>query len=196
MGLQFLPSKMVERIIPALTVKNWSGFTNQPDGDAVEILSSDALDVGLCTIWGTVKTTGEFKGETVTLTGTDVVTTVENDWDDIVGVFLGDKNGDNITRAVGTITVREASANGEITTITATYFHSGMITLELRGLEAEIALSSGTVYWNTLEVATELNGAKRAADIETVFRIQTDDYLWVIANNNGADICILVFHDV
>ena len=90
--------KTVDYIIPTFDVTAWSGFANQPDGDGVEVVSNNAGDTGLLTIFGTVKTTGTLKYETVTLKGTTVVATTETDWDDILGAFLGDVHGDNMDR--------------------------------------------------------------------------------------------------
>ena len=38
--------KTVDFIIPTFDVTAWSGFTNQPDGDKVEIISNNAADTG------------------------------------------------------------------------------------------------------------------------------------------------------
>ena len=57
-------------VIPTFDLLAWSGFTNQPADDGVEIVSSSASDVGKCTIFGTTHAGGAFAYETVTLTGT------------------------------------------------------------------------------------------------------------------------------
>ena len=187
--------KKARIIIPAMTITNWAGFTNQPDGDALEILSDSASDTGLCTIWGTNKLTGAFQYETVTLTGTDAVTTTMLQWDDIYGIFLGDRFGGNITRAVGTITVREASGNLAVTTITATNFQKGMFVVEARGLNVEVDNASGKIYWNTLEVATANNGYYDVGTASNRFKIGVSDYLYIISDNTGCTTSILVLED-
>lgn len=87
-------------------------FGNQPLNDGVEVISDAAGDVQSCTIYGTTQGTDTVVKETVTLNGTTEVATTKTDWGVILGVELG-------SVAIGTVTVREASANGAITTITA-----------------------------------------------------------------------------
>jgi hypothetical protein len=182
-------------IIPEMSIVNWAGFGNQPDGDALEILSNSASDVGLCTIWGTDKTTGLLCVETITLTGTDAVTTVKTNWDDIVAVFLGDRFGGNITRAVGTITIREASTNGAVTTITATNFQKGMFIIEARGLNVEVDNATGKIYWSTLTTVTALNGYYDAGTAVRRFKIGVSDYLYIISDNSGCTASVIVYED-
>lgn len=87
-------------------------FGNQPSNDGVEVISSDAGDTQSCTIYGTTQGADTVVKETVTLNGTTQVATTKTDWGVILGVELG-------SAAVGTVTIREASANATITTITA-----------------------------------------------------------------------------
>ena len=146
-------------IIPLFDVKAHSGFANQPDGDAVAVISNSASDTGLCTIFGTNKTTGAFKYETVTLTGTSAVTTTETDWGSVYGVFLGDIYGKTTKAAVGTITVREASADQAITTIAATKMGIGLQAFYgLTGRDVTIAQVSGNLYLYDAGIATTANG--------------------------------------
>lgn len=187
--------KKARIIIPEMTITNWAGFGNQPDGDGLEIGSDSASDVGLCTIWGTDKTTGLLCVETITLTGVTFVSTVKLNWDDIVAVFLGDRYGNNITRAVGTITVREASGNLAVTTITATNFQGGMLVIEARGLNVEIDNASGKIYWNTLAVATANNGYYDVGTASNRFKAGVSDYLYIISDNTGCVTSIIIFED-
>jgi len=182
-------------IIPALTVTNWSGFANQPSGDGVEIVSNSTNDTGYCTIWGTNDTTGDLITETITLTGTDVVTLDETDWGNIYAVFLGDKYGDNITRAVGTITIREASADQAITTVTAGNFNKGMAIFNCQGLNVEVDNATGKIYWNTLTVATAANGYYDAGTASNRFQIGVIDYLHIISDNSGCTTSVIVYED-
>lgn len=87
-------------------------FGNQPANDGVEVISDNAGDVQSCTIYGTTQGTDTVVKEAVTLDGTTQVATTKVDWGVILGVELG-------SVAIGTVTVREASANATITTITA-----------------------------------------------------------------------------
>lgn len=95
-------------------------FTNQPSNDGVEILSDNAGDVQVATVYGTTTGTDTVVAEPITLTGTVAVSTVKVDW----GVILGVKVA---SAAVGTITFREASGNAAITTIAPAALSSGII---------------------------------------------------------------------
>ena len=182
-------------IIPSMTIVNWAGFGNQPDGDGLEIVSNSASDVGLCTVWGTLKTTGAFKYETVTLTGTSAVSTLETDWDDIYSVFLGDAFGRSITPAVGTITLREASADQAVTTLTAGVFNKGMFFIHAKGLNVEVHNTSGKIYWNVNKVATAVNGLYNVGTAFKQYNIGVSDYLSIISDNSGCVTQIVVMED-
>lgn len=112
-------------------------FTNQPGGDAVEIVSNSASDTQDATVYGTTNGTDTLVKETITLDGTNVVTTTKTDWGDILGIELS-------AAAVGTITFREASGNATITTITATNTQKGV---------ESIAVSSQSVGPSTPTIA-------------------------------------------
>ena len=182
-------------IIPSMTIVNWAGFGNQPDGDTVEIISNSASDTGLCTIWGSDKITGALCHETVTLTGTDAVTTVKTNWDDIYSILLGDALGNNITPAVGTITFREGSTNGAITTITAGVFNAGMFFISGVGSNVEIHNASGKIYWNVGRVCTATNGLYHDGVTFKQFNIGVRDYLSIISDNSGCVTQIVVMED-
>lgn len=147
-------------IIPMMDLLAWSGFTNQPTNDGVEIVSDSASDVGKCTIFGTTNTGGAFAYETVTLTGTTAVATTKTDWGNIYGIFLGDIYGKNYSPAVGTITIREASADQTITTIVATKISKGMVALNLTGKSIILNVHSGNVWKRCAGVVTTANGFK------------------------------------
>jgi hypothetical protein len=111
--------------VPALT-SNYAGdnfasaitglaFGNQPTNDGVEVVSSSAADTTSVTIYGTTTGTLTVVSETVVLTGTTAVSTEKTDW----GVVLGFEIPRGKPLAAGTITVREASGNATISTLTA-----------------------------------------------------------------------------
>lgn len=94
-------------------------FTNQPTNDGVEVVSDDAGDTTQ-----TVTVIG-ITGETVTvedieLNGTTPVASSKTDFDEILAVKL-DASCD------GTVTVREASGDLAITTITTGNLNSGVV---------------------------------------------------------------------
>ena len=182
-------------IIPATLITNWSGFSNQPDGDGLEILSNSTSDTGLCTIWGTNKLTGALEVETVTLAGTVEVKTAMLQWDDIIAVFVGDRYGGNITAAVGTITVREASANQTVITLSAADTHAGMLMIDARGHNVEIDNASGKIYWNTLSVASATNGYYDVGTASNRFKVGVKDYLSIISDDTGCTTSVIVYED-
>jgi len=183
-------------IIPVFQVGG-DAFTNMPDGDAVEVLSNSASDVSVLTIFGTNKTTGLLKHETITLNGTNVVTTVETDWGNVYGLFLGDIYGKNSSVAVGTITVREASGNAAITTITAGVRSRGTQIFDLRGRDINIHFISGNTWKNANHngiYPTSNNSLKYAAAAVKDESIRT--YLYLLGDSSGSLVQIEVTDDV
>jgi hypothetical protein len=181
-------------VIPAFDILAWSGFTNQPDGDDVEIISNSASDVGKCTIFYTKKSDGTFTHTTVTLTGTNAkALTGANDVDDVLGIVLGDIDGQNITPAVGTITIREASGGQAITTIAATKISKGMVALDFGGKDVIYRILSGNAWKNTAAVVTAANGFKmESGDARDEF---VSGHLYLISDTSGASCSIDVLAD-
>ena len=187
--------RQIEFIIPLFDTDAWSGFTNQPDGDAVEILSDSASDVGKCTIFGTNKTTGAFKYETVTLTGATAVTTTETDWGNIYGMFLGDIYGKNIAAAVGTITFREASGNQAINTLTAGDISDGLVAFDFKGKDITIVQVSGNLYLKNNGAATTANGYPFSSGEKFSFMTPTaGSLISLIADTSAATSKIIVWN--
>lgn len=183
-------------IIPLFQVGG-AAFTNMPDGDAVEILSNSASDVNKITVFGTNKTTGLLKYETITMTGTNAVTTVETDWGNVYGLFLGDIYGKNSTVAVGTITVREASGNAEITTFSAGVRSRGSQIFLLNGLDVIEHYISGNTWKNANNTGvypTVSNSFKFTAGMAKDEAIR--EYLYLLGDSSGSTVQIEVAEDV
>lgn len=98
------------------------GYGNQPANDGVELVSDSALDVQTATVIGTTTGVDTVVVEAVVLTGTTPVATVKTDWGIILAIKLS-------SAAVGTITVREASADQTITTLAPAATSSGVTTV-------------------------------------------------------------------
>lgn len=115
-------AKTLASQVTMVSAETGGGFANQPAGDGVEIVSASAADTTqTVTIYGTI--TGALTtvtSETVALTGTDAVSTDITTWQTILGVELS-------AATAGNITVREASANQTITTITAASTSAGVV---------------------------------------------------------------------
>lgn len=99
-------------------------FANQPAGDAVTVVSDNANDVGqVVTIYGTITgATTTITSATLTLAGTDAVTSAITTWQKILGVELS-------AVCEGTITIAEASGSAEIISITTGDLSAGVATL-------------------------------------------------------------------
>lgn len=173
-------------IIPMFDLLAWSGFANQPAGDGVEIVSDNAGDTGKITIFGTTHGTGAFAYETVTLNGVTAVPTVKTDWGDIYGAFLGDIYGQNITPAVGTITLREASADQAITTIVATKISTGMVAFDLTGKQIILNVHSGNVWKRCGGVASTTTGFKLNLTGGNIKEEKIASMLYLISDTTGA----------
>lgn len=173
-------------IIPMFDLLAWSGFTNQPDGDAVEVISDSASDTGHFTFYGTNKTTGDFKYETVQMDGVNAVTTTEDDWGNIYGIFLGDIYGQNISPAVGTITIREASADQTITTLAANAISKGMVAFDLTDKQIILNVHSGNIWKRCGGVVTTANGFKMNLTGGNIKEEKIASMLYLISDTSGA----------
>jgi len=181
-------------IIPTCTVTNWAGLANQPAGDGVEVVSDSASDVMDCTIFGTTNGTTKLVHEQITLNGTTAVSTTKTDWGNILGIILARRDGRLLTRATGTITIREASGDLAITTITASNFHAGMMILYLPGLNVNVLSASGNLYWSTLAApATSTTGVTEVG--KTAIGVKVDEYLSLISDNTGASLQVVVYEN-
>jgi len=179
--------------IPIMDIGAWSAFTNQPANDGVEVVSNSASDVGLCTIFGTTHVGGAFAFETITLNGVTAVATTKVDWGNVYGIFMGDINGKNITPAVGTITVREASADQTITTLAATKISKGLVQFDLTGKDVVVNAHSGNVFVRTTGVATATSGFKLNLTGGNILDLKVTQYLSLIDDTAGATAQILVW---
>lgn len=182
-------------VIPLFQVGG-AAFTNMPAGDAVEVLSDNAGDTNKLTIFGTNNTTGLLKYETVTMTGTSVVTTTETDWGNVYGLFLGDIYGKNSTVAVGTITAREASGNAAITTIAAGVRSRGSQIFLLPGRDVLMHFISGNTWKNANHsrvYPTTNNAFKFTAGMSKDEDIR--EYLYLLGDVTGSTVQIEVTED-
>lgn len=179
-------------IIPLFQITDYASFTNQPANDGVEIVSSSASDTQICTVWGTVYSTGEVVCETVKLKGTAAVATSRTDWGTIYGVFLGRADGRASKKAAGTITIREASADQSITTITAGNRSKGMVNFDIPGMNITIHCKSGNLWENSKGFCTgedvfDLSGTAIDECIE--------NYVSLLSDSTGATAQIKVWED-
>jgi hypothetical protein len=99
-----------------------AAFTNQPANGGIEVISSDAADTTqTVTVYGTTVGAGDVvTKEVITLNGITEVASTEVHWVDILGVVLN-------ASCAGTVTVREATGDLAITTITTGNLTSGVV---------------------------------------------------------------------
>lgn len=100
-----------------------SAFTNQPANDGLEVVSDAAGDITqTITIVGTTQGTDTVVVETITLNGVAQVSTVKVDWGFILAAWVAS----GTLTAASTVTIREASANQTVTTLTPTVTSRGV----------------------------------------------------------------------
>jgi hypothetical protein len=164
---QWIKSAGSGRVCPAITSSlagtllkddaTGAAFTNQPANDGIEMVSSSASDTAITvTIYYTRTALGDtvFK-ETKTLNGVTQVSFTNTDIDLLLGCS---KSGNT----VGTITLREASANATITTMAPTVNTSGMLaTTTSRAYNGKpTAVASGTSTKQVGLIGTDSTGAE------------------------------------
>ncbi len=185
--------KILDRIIPVFQVTAWSGFTNQPANDAVEVVSSSASDTGKITIFGTTYSTGAFAYETITLNGITAVATTKTDWGNVYGTFMGDIYGRNFAKAVGTITIREGSGDLAITTIAAGNLSKGLVAFDLSGYNVVLENITGNTFWNIVAVPTADTGGQMAGRMSAEVRHKSGQYLYLISDATGSTAQVYVY---
>ena len=139
-----------EYTIPVFDVTAVSAFTNQPEADDIQILSSSTEDVGKVTIWYLEHGTEDLKYATKDLDGTTAVDMIGDDLGDtLLAVFMGDHTGnpEHITPAIGTITIREKSGEQTITTIEAGKINVGMGIFEIGNKDILINNITGKIWY-------------------------------------------------
>jgi hypothetical protein len=110
----------------AFTTAAGAAFTNQPANDGVEVVSDAAGDTTqTITIIGTTTATDTVVVETITLNGTSQVATTKTDWGFILAAFVAS----GTLTAASTVTLREASGNAAITTLTPAVTTRGVNTV-------------------------------------------------------------------
>ena len=174
-----------------------AAFANMPANDGVEVISDNAGDVNKITIFGTTNATGALAWETVTMLGATQAPTVKTDWGNVYGVFLGDIYGKNSTVALGNITIREASGNATIATLTAGVRSAGSQLFLLKGRDVIIHNISGNTWKNannSLVYPTTNNSLKLTAD--QIKEESIREFIYLLGDTTGSTMQIEVTEDV
>lgn len=118
--------QFVDAVTSGETIKAVSAggnFGNQPANDAVEVASSSSADTTqTVTIIGTTNGGNTVVVQTVALNGTTAVASAKTDWGEVLAVKLS-------AACAGTVTIREASGDLAITTITTGNLSAGVQTV-------------------------------------------------------------------
>ncbi|MFW9968621.1 MAG: hypothetical protein ACFFDF_00375 [Candidatus Odinarchaeota archaeon] len=184
--------KRINRIIPIFEVTAYSGFTNQPANDDIEIVSDSASDTQLITVLY-YDNSDDLQQETTTLTGTSPVTIATTPKaKTVLGAFLGDDKGNISARAVGTITIREASGDLTITTISAGELAVGVQRFYLEGQDVVIEAINGNAWYNPHDKVVSTTGAHIQMTGRMSHEINVTKYLTFISDNVGATVQILI----
>lgn len=173
-------------------------MANMPANDGVEVISDSASDVNMLTIIGTKYGTNVLMYETVTMLGTSQAATVETAWNNVYGFFLGDIYGRFSTVAVGTITVREASGNATIGTITAGNRSRASVGFMLAGKNILFHNISGNTWVNAnnkLIYPTTNNSFKYTAGMAEDMKVPGNGFIYLIGDTSGSTAQIKVLKD-
>ena len=98
---------------------------------------------------------------------------------------MGDIYGQNITPLVGTLTVREASADQTITTLAANVISKGMVAFDLTDKQIILNVHSGNV-WKNHVVVTAANGFKMNITGGNIKEERVSSMLYLISDTTGA----------
>ena len=164
---------------------------NQPANDGLEIVSDAAGDTTqTITIVGTTTATDTVVVETITLNGTTPVNTTKLDW----GFILASWVASGTLTAASTVTIREASGNATVTTLTPTAtsrgkssvtdtdFGNRLIDLVAAGASTKVVGIKGTnTAGETIYDAQALNGTTKVQS-NLVFNTVTELYWGDLAN--------------
>lgn len=166
-----------------------AALTNMPANDGVEIISDNAGDTNLITILGTKYGTNVLIYETIKMDGTNAVSTLETAWNNVYGFFLGDIFGKNSTVAVGTITVREASANATIGTIAVGKRSRGSVGFSLSGKDIIFHNITGNTFINVnnkLIYPTTNNSFRHTAGMSEDIKVPSDGFIYLLGDSTGS----------
>ena len=131
-------------------------FTNQPANDGIEIVSASAADTTqTITLYGTLNADATtLVTEVIQLAGQTQAVSVHTDWGVLIGARLS-------AACAGNVTVREASGNATICTITAGSLTAGIHAAEITNAYGLVPRhdASGASTAGVVLVGTGLNGA-------------------------------------
>lgn len=182
----------LKRIIPIFEVTAVSG-SNQPANDDIELISDSASDTQKITLLY-YDNADVLQQVTTTMNGTtQVVVTATVKPKTLLGAFLGDEKGNISARAVGTITIREASANQTIATIAVGKLSTGMAHFIVKGEDVVIENIAGNTWFNVLGLASTTGASGQLTGRMSVeVTVSPEKYLSLISDSTGSTVQVYV----
>jgi hypothetical protein len=189
--MQILHRK-IKRIIPIFEVTAVSA-NNQPANDDIELISDSASDTQQITVLY-YDNSDILHQVTTTLDGvTQVVVTSAVKPKTFLGAYLGDEKGNISARAVGTITIREASGNQAIATIAAGKLSTGMAHFIAKGEDVVIENIAGNTWFNTLGMASTTGASGQLTGRMSMdVQVPSDKFISLISDAVGSTVQIYV----
>lgn len=185
--------KQIQSVIPITEVTAYSGFTNQPANDDIELISDSSSDTQLITLLY-LDNSDVLQQVTTTMNGvTQVVVASAPKPKTLLGAFLGDKYGNISKRAVGTITIREASGNATITTITAGKLATGVQRFYMPGKNVTLENISGNTWFDSNNTIPSTTGAFGQMSGRMNMTLNVTDYLTLISDGSGSTAQIYIY---
>ena len=180
------------RVIPIFEVTAVSG-SNQPANDDIELISDSASDTQKITLLY-YDNSDVLQQVTTTMNGTtQVVVTSTSKPKTLLGAFLGDEKGNISARAVGTITIREASANQTIATIAVGKLSTGMAHFIVKGEDVVIENIAGNTWFNVLGLASTTGASGQLTGRMSVeVTVSPEKYLSLISDGTGSTVQVYV----
>jgi len=180
------------RVIPIFEVTAVSG-SNQPANDDIELISDSASDTQKITLLY-YDNADVLQQVTTTMNGTtQVVVTATVKPKTLLGAFLGDEKGNISARAVGTITIREASANQTIATIAVGKLSTGMAHFIVKGEDVVIENIAGNTWFNVLGLASTTGASGQLTGRMSVeVTVSPEKYLSLISDSTGSTVQVYV----
>lgn len=178
--------RKIKRIVPIFEVTAVS-TSNQPANDDIELISDSASDTQQITVLF-YDNADVLQQVTTTLNGTtQVAITTTPKAKTVLGAFLGDKKGNISSRAVGNITIREASANAAIATIAAGKLSTGMSHIIVPGEDVVVENISGNTWINTLGLASVTGASGQLTGRMSIeMTVPSGGYISLISDGTGS----------
>jgi hypothetical protein len=184
--------RRIKRIIPIFEITAISE-NNQPANDDIELVSDNAGDKQQITLLYR-DNSDNLQQVTTTMNGTTQVVVTSNPKPKVfLGAFLGDSKGNISKRAVGTITIREASGDQPIATIATGKLSTGLQSFNLSGEDVVVENISGNTWFNPNDSADAAGASGQLAGrMNMELTVPSENGLSLISDSSGSTAQIYV----